>query len=32
MIGGIDPGEAGCWEVEAAYKGATLTYVYEVTG
>lgn len=32
MIAGIDPGEAGCWEVEASYKGATLSYVYEETG
>jgi len=29
MIAGIDPDEAGCWEVEASYKGATLAYVYE---
>jgi hypothetical protein len=29
MIAGIDPGEPGCWEVTATYKGATLTYVYE---
>ena len=29
MIAGIDPPEAGCWEVEATYKGATLSYVYE---
>ena len=29
MIAGIDPDEPGCWKVEAAYKGATLTYVYE---
>lgn len=29
MIAGIDPDEAGCWEVEASYKGATLTYVYQ---
>lgn len=28
MIGGIDPEEPGCWEVEASYKGATLSYVY----
>lgn len=32
MIAGIDPNEAGCWEVEATYKGATLSYVYEKTG
>jgi hypothetical protein len=30
MIAGIDPDEPGCWEVEATYKGATLSYVYEV--
>lgn len=29
MIAGIDPSEPGCWEVEATYKGATLSYVYE---
>lgn len=29
MIAGIDPPEAGCWEVEATYKGVTLSYVYE---
>lgn len=29
IIAGIDPDEAGCWEVEATYKGATLSYVYE---
>jgi hypothetical protein len=29
IIAGIDPDEAGCWQVEATYKGATLTYVYE---
>lgn len=32
MIAGIDPGEAGCWEVEASYKGASFSYVYEETG
>jgi hypothetical protein len=32
IIAGIDPAEAGCWEVEATYKGATLSYVYEKTG
>lgn len=32
MIAGIDPNQAGCWEVEATYKGATLSYVYEKTG
>jgi hypothetical protein len=30
MIAGIDPDEPGCWEVTASYKGATLSYVYEV--
>jgi hypothetical protein len=29
MIAGGDPAETGCWEVEATYKGATLSYVYE---
>lgn len=29
MIGGIDPDEPGCWRVEATYKGAGLSYVYE---
>jgi hypothetical protein len=29
MIGGIDPEQPGCWVVEASYKGATLTCVYE---
>ncbi len=29
MIAGFDPDEAGCWQVEATYKGATLGYVYE---
>ena len=29
MIAGIDPDVAGCWRVEASYKGATLSYVYE---
>lgn len=28
MIATIDPDEPGCWEVEASYKGATLSYVY----
>lgn len=32
MIAGIDPPQQGCWEVEATYKGATLSYVYEKTG
>lgn len=30
MIGGIDPDEPGCWRVDASYKGATLSYVYEM--
>lgn len=29
MIAGIDPQIAGCWRVTAAYKGSTLSYVYE---
>lgn len=29
MMQGIDPDTAGCWEVTATYKGATLSYVYE---
>lgn len=29
MIAGIDPDEAGCWQVTATYKGADLSYVYE---
>jgi len=32
MIAGGDPNEPGCWEVEASYKGANLSYVYEKTG
>jgi len=32
MIAGGDPQEPGCWEVEATYKGATLSYVYEKAG
>ena len=31
MIAGIDPDVPGCWEVEANYKGASLSYVYERT-
>jgi len=31
MISGIDPDEPGCWQVDASYKGASLTYVYERT-
>ena len=30
MIAGIDPNELGCWQVTAEYKGAVLTYVYEI--
>lgn len=30
MIAGIDPNTEGCWRVTATYKGATLSYVYEV--
>lgn len=30
MIAGLDPEEPGCWQVEATYKGAGLTYVYEI--
>lgn len=29
MIAGIDPDQGGCWHVEATYKNATLSYVYE---
>lgn len=29
MVAGIDPDEPGCWKVEATYKDATLSYVYE---
>jgi hypothetical protein len=32
MIAGFDPTEAGCWQVEASYKGTTLSYVYEKLG
>lgn len=28
MIAGIDPRQAGCWEVTAQYEGTTLSYVY----
>jgi hypothetical protein len=31
MIAGIDPPQPGCWQVEATYKGASLTYVYRTT-
>jgi hypothetical protein len=30
MIAGVDPARLGCWEVTASYKGAELSYVYEV--
>ena len=30
MLAGFDQEGPGCWEVTAAYKGATLTYIYEV--
>lgn len=32
MIAGFDTNRAGCWEVTATYKGATLVYVYFVPG
>jgi hypothetical protein len=32
MLAGHDPDEPGCWQVEATYKEATLTYVYEYAG
>ena len=32
MIAGIDPDEPGCWQVDAEYKGAELSYVYEIEG
>lgn len=32
MITGTEVLEAGCWEVTATYKGATLSYVYEKAG
>ena len=31
IIAGGDPPEPGCWQVEATYKGASLTYVYQTT-
>ena len=31
IIAGIDPDEAGCWQVTATYKGTTLSYVYART-
>ena len=30
MINGLEPDEQGCWQATATYKGATLSYVYEV--
>lgn len=30
MIAGIDPDEAGCWQVTAGYRDAELSYVYLV--
>lgn len=30
MIGGIDPQTPGCWRVTAEYRGASLSYVYEI--
>ncbi len=30
MINGIEPDTPGCWQATATYKGATLSYVYEV--
>ena len=30
MINGVDPESPGCWELTATYKGATLTYTYQV--
>lgn len=30
MMAGIDPQTPGCWQVTAEYKGATLSYVYEI--
>lgn len=32
MIAGGDPEEPGCWEAQATYKGATLSYVYDEAG
>lgn len=29
MTAGFDPDRPGCWGVEATYKGASLSYVYE---
>ena len=30
MINGLDPDAPGCWELTATYKGASLSYIYEV--
>lgn len=30
MIAGTDPADPGCWQVTAKYKGAELSYVYEI--
>jgi hypothetical protein len=30
MINGLEPDEQGCWQATATYRGATLSYVYEV--
>lgn len=32
MIAGGEPATPGCWQAAATYKGATLSYVYEVSG
>jgi hypothetical protein len=29
MMNGIDPAEAGCWEITATYGDASLSYTYE---
>ena len=31
LIAGIDPMDPGCWQASAGYKGAELTYVYEIS-
>lgn len=30
MLNGIEPADTGCWQATATYKGATMSYVYEV--
>lgn len=30
MISGLEPDDRGCWQGTATYKGASLTYVYEI--